>query len=108
MSTAGWLSTTLPESFPVQVAKSASARMAVTTASAVTGPSVPGVHARGAAIIGNGRGSSTLAVSFSFSQPRPNIPHVSSRTFGTDQSRRRPCAQVAAAFSPGEAVSRGP
>ena len=44
-------------------AKSASRSMAVTTTSAFTGPSVPGVHARGAAISGNGCGAITSAAS---------------------------------------------
>ena len=47
-------------------------------------PFVPGVHARGNAINGNGCGAVTWATSLSFTHPRPKLSNHSYRGFETD------------------------
>jgi hypothetical protein len=101
-------STTFPLTRPAKVRKSSSRETAISIASAVTGPSVPGVQARGNAISGNGCGETTLAVNFSFAHPRPNGPHGSCRTLASPQPVSRSVAHFAAAYIAGELVSRGP
>ena len=70
-------STALPFSLPAHSLKSFSSSMTAWTASTVIVPLVPGVHARGNAISGNGCGAITWATSLSFAHPRPKGPHAS-------------------------------
>ena len=52
----------------------------------MTGPSVPGVHAFGKPMIGQGVGVSTCALKRSFTHPRPNVPQFSMRGFDAPHS----------------------
>ena len=59
-------------------------------------------------MIGYRVGATTLALKWSFDQPRPNGPQLSSRTFVAPFSVSHLAAQSPAAFVVGEPVSRAP
>src|SRR5947209_12227456 len=76
--------------------------------SAVSGPLVPGDHARGKAIRGTHCGSTTWAENRLRVQPRPHGPHASRCAFSRPQPASLSRVHSLARFRFGEAVSRGP
>src|SRR3989338_8787912 len=103
-----WASTNFPRSLPRYLVKSGSLSTTAMTTSAVTGPLVPGVHAPGYPISGNGRGETTWALKRSLLQPRPNGPHDSSFALTRPHSVSFCVVHSAAALMLGELVSRPP
>ena len=71
-------------------------------------PFVPGDHGRLKPISGAYCGSLSCALNFTCDQPRPNGPHSSSAACSSPQELNWRTAHSAAAFSPGDPVSRGP
>ena len=79
----GDTSTILPFSLPFHCSNSSALSMMASTASPLTGPSVPGVHAFGKASSGKDCGAVIVATIRSLTQPRPNGPQASSATFAS-------------------------
>ena len=70
---------------------------------------MPGVQALGTPVRVHGCApDTTVAEKRSFTQPRPNVPHDSTRGLVAPHSVNRLTAQSAAALKLGEPVSRGP
>src|SRR5215471_3738832 len=99
--------TNLPRSLPLNLSKSCSFWMTAITASPVTGPVVPGVHAFGYANSGYARGVSAIAAKRLFCHPRPN-DHGSVFTLTRPHSFIVFWAQSAASLLYGDPVRRGP
>src|SRR5580704_9940420 len=104
----GAVSTNLPLSCPLNLARSSSLVMSAKTASAVTGPLVPGVQALAYAIRGNGCGAVTCTEVRSLDQPRPKGPQRSRWTFESFHSLILSVVHLAASLMLGELVRRGP